>query len=171
MKVFIVHFVLRCLHNLESTKQKGSPCTPGAHISGPPFALGSMFPERRGWYAEKLYVTLRYQIYSVNQYLKVRGIFPWSLCVRRGCLLSMHHVFVIVFLNMVLIRVHYMYILCHIFVRLINRVSPTNGADSHNWADPTNGPENLTSSHNCFDFPDVAQAAVGRVCLCVSLQQ
>ena len=41
------------------------------------------------------------------------------------------------------------------YVRLTNRVSPTNGADSHNWADPTNGPKNLTSSHNRAEFSDV----------------
>ena len=28
-----------------------------------------------------------------------------------------------------------------IYVRLTNRVSPTNGADSHKQADPTNGPK------------------------------
>ena len=58
------------------------------HTFGLLFALGTRFFAKRGWYAEKRYVTLRYQILLVNQILMVRGIFPWSFCVRRGCLLS-----------------------------------------------------------------------------------
>ena len=46
-------------------------------------------------------------------------------------------------------------ILYRIYVRLKNMDSRTNRADSHNWADPTNGPGNLTSSHNWADFSDV----------------
>ena len=66
-----------------------------SHTLGLPFALGTLFLEKLGWYVEKLYVTLRYQVHSVNQYLMVHGIFPWSFCVQCGSLLPMQHVSVI----------------------------------------------------------------------------
>ena len=49
--------------------------TTDVHTFGLSLALGTMFLERRWWYAEKLHLTLQYQ-FPVSQYLMARGFYP-----------------------------------------------------------------------------------------------
>ena len=55
-----------------------SAIMPVAHTFGPPYALGTLFLEIRGWFVEELNVTLRFQFLdgSVRDGSRVRSLGP-----------------------------------------------------------------------------------------------
>ena len=61
-----------------------SAIMPVAHTFGPPYALGTLFLEIRGWFVEKLNVTLRFQFLdgSVRDGSRARSLGATCVCDR-----------------------------------------------------------------------------------------
>ena len=63
---------------------------------GPPYALGTMFFEIRGWYAEKLYVTPWYQVFG--EPVPCDGSRDLSFRFICVCVMDGHYICVVAFL-------------------------------------------------------------------------